>query len=96
MQEHHDVAHSFLLGPARGDLARPELADARHLAKPRRVRLDHLERAEPKLPDDALGELGSYPPDHAGAEIAGHALRGGRGCGLQDVSLELQAVRPIG
>lgn len=45
--------------------------------------------------DDPLGELRADAPDHAGAEIAGHALhrRGRRG--LQQVRLELQAVRSI-
>jgi hypothetical protein len=96
VQEHHDVAHRLLLGPARRDLARPELADAGHLTQSCRVGLDHLEGVEPELTDDPFGELRPDPPDHAGPEIAGHSLRRRRRRGLQHIGLELETVRAVG
>ena len=46
-------------------------------------------------PESPSGELRPDPPDHAGPEIEGHPLRRRWGRCLQDVGLELEAVRAV-
>ena len=65
VQEHHDVANRFLLGPTRRNLPRAELADTRHLLQLSGVRLDDFEGVEPELADDPLRKLRPDAPDHA-------------------------------
>ncbi len=95
VQKHHNVANSFLFGPARRDLPSAELADARHFSKSARVGLNDFEGVESELADDPLCELRPDASDHARAQIASHAFLGRRWRALQQVGLELQAMRSI-
>jgi len=96
MQEHHDVAHGLLLGPAGGDLRHAHLPDAGHLAQPDGFRLDDFEGRLAEGSDDALGELGTDAAHQAGAEIFLDSLRRRRRRGLEEVRLELRPVSTIG
>ena len=96
VQKDHDVAHGLLLGPAGDDLPCPEFADAGNLAQALRLRLDDLEGLLAESRDDPLGEHGADAAHHAGAEIFFDSLRRRRRRGLEEVRLELEAVRAVG
>jgi len=55
VQEDHDLAHGFLLGPARHDARGPPRPNARNLGQALWAGLDHLEGVLAKGSDDALG-----------------------------------------
>jgi hypothetical protein len=96
VQEHHNVADGFLLGPAGGDPRRAKLPDPRHLPQPFRRRFDGFEGRHAEGGDNSPGELGTDASDHAGAEIFFDAFRRRRGRRLQKVGFELKAVSAIG
>ena len=96
MQEDHDVADSLLLGPARGDLAGAELADAGHFPQLLWVRFDDFEGRFAESADDPLGEFGTDAANHARAEIFLDAFGRRRWSRLEKIRLELQAMRAIG
>ena len=96
MQEDHDVADGLLLGPAGGDLPGAEFADAGDLPQLLGVGLDDFEGRLAEGADDPFGELGTDAAHHAGAEIFLDALGRRRRRRLQQIGLELQAVRAIG
>jgi len=96
VQEDHDVAHGFLLGPAGDNLPCPEFADAGNLAHAPRLRLDNLEGLLAESRDDPFGEHGADPAHHARAEIFFDSLRRRWRRGLEKVRLELEAVSAVG
>jgi hypothetical protein len=95
MQEHHDLADGFLVGPARDDLACPDRADAIHLAQPVRPCLDDVEDVLAELRDQPLGIDGADAADHAGAEVFLDPVDRGRCRGLEEARLELLAMGAV-
>src|SRR6476659_2791411 len=69
--------------------------DARHLGQAFRTGLDHLERGLPECGDDPLGHGRADAAHLAGGKILLDPLGPGRGCGLQHVGLELEAVNAV-
>ena len=96
VQEDHDVAHGFLLGPTRGDFPGAELADAGNLPQFSGAASMISNVASPKAPTILLASVGTDAAHHAGAEVFLDALGRGRRGRLQRIGLELQAMRAIG
>jgi hypothetical protein len=96
MQENHDVANSLLFGPARGDLACAEFADAGNLPQFFGTGLDDFEGRFAENADDPIGELGTDASDHPGAEVFLDAFSRRRRGRLEHIGLELKAMRAIG
>ena len=95
VQEDHDLAHGFLLGPARHNARRPPRPDARHLGQAFRCGLDDLERVLAKGGHDALGHGWTDAAHLTGGEILLDPLSPGRGRGLEHVGFELKPVHAV-
>ncbi len=74
LQEDHDLLDVLLLLPGARDLRRPLIADARHLAQPVDVRLDHIQRLEAEVIDDAPGIDRPNALDQAAAQVLADTL----------------------
>ena len=69
MQEQHDLADDFLLGPAGNDPLRALRADAGYLAQPRRLVFDNVKHCLAKGAHQLFRINRSNAADHAGAKI---------------------------
>ena len=95
MQEQHDVADDFLLGPSGDDPLRTLRADTGDLAQASWLLLDDLEHGFTKSADELFRIDGPDTADHAGAQIFFDALDRRRRRGFEERGSELDAVRAV-
>lgn len=96
LEEKHDLLDRLLLLPGVGDLLGALGAEAGDLDEALRLLLDDLERVQPEVPGDAVGEDRADALDQAGAEVAADALDGGGQDGRVVLHRELLAVLRVG
>ena len=78
LQEEHHFLDGLLLLPRFGDQPRALGPHVRNLAQPFRLAIQHVERRQPEVIDDPLGDLGPDALDQPAAQIAAHPFdRGG-------------------
>ena len=96
VEKEHDVADRALVAPGGRDPLGEPAADARDLAQPLGLALDHLEHAGAEGLDQLAGHRPADALDHAGAEIGLDALERGRRHHAQDLGAKLQAEARVG
>jgi hypothetical protein len=74
LQEEHDLLDGLLLFPGSADHPCTLGPEARHLNQARRLLLDHAQRVQVEVGDDALGHLRPDALDEARAKVAPNAL----------------------
>ena len=92
LQEQHHLLDGFLLVPGAGDGLGALGADAQHFTDTLRRVIEHVQRLQPELLDDAIGRDGTDALDEAGAEILFQTFDGGRQDLLAFFGAELLAV----
>ena len=89
LEEHHDLADGFLVGPGGGNACHAFGADAAHLGQALRLLLDDVEDGFPERRDQPLGEMRADTLHQTRAEIFLNALQGRGGCRFQEIGREL-------
>lgn len=95
LQEHAEVAHDPVLGPALGDPPDPRLGEAGDLLQPVRLGIQHLEGPPAEGLDDLVGGGDADALDGAGGEIFLDAVLRGRRRGHEAARPELQAMGAV-
>ena len=95
MEENHDLANDFLLGPCRADRAPSFSADSPHLLEPHGLTVDNVEHTLAEFLDELLSIDRTDALDETACEVFFDTLaRGGR-ARLEEFRLELRAVVAI-
>ena len=91
VEEHHDFADDFLLGPRFLNAMAALRPDAVHVLQPGGLLLDDVENLLAEFYDQLLGVNGTNALNHAAAQIFLDALLRGRRSAVEHVSAELEA-----
>ncbi len=90
VQENHDIANDFLLGPGIFDELAPHRADALNVLEAAGFRFDDVENLLAEFGDEFFGVDGADAFDHTAAEIFLDTFAGGGGRAAEEMGFELK------